>query len=58
MFLGFFWFLLGPYYAQTALHQDLHDPLNFTVWVVVGSALLLDGITSKIADAIKAKKGK
>jgi hypothetical protein len=56
MFPGGIWFLLGPWYTQTFFHQDLHDPLNFTIWVAIGSALLLDGIASKIADAIKAKK--
>ena len=56
MILGALWFLIGPWYTQTALHQDLHDPLNFTIWVAIGSALLLDGIASEIADAIKVKK--
>ena len=56
MVLGALWFLCGPWYNQTVLHLNLHDPLNFTIWVAVGSALLLDGIASKIADAIKAKK--
>ena len=56
MLLGTLWFLAGPWYSQTALHQDVHDTLNFTIWVAVGSALFLDGIASKIADAIKAKK--
>ena len=56
MFLGTLWFVLGPYYVQTVFHQDIHDPLNFTIWVVIGSAMLLDGIAGKIADAIKAKK--
>jgi hypothetical protein len=50
------WFVLGPWYAQTALHQDLRDPLNFTVWVCVGMGMFLGAAAEILADAIKEKK--
>jgi uncharacterized membrane protein YccF (DUF307 family) len=49
------WFLLGPWWVTTALHQDLHDTVNLIAWVGIGLCLaLLDGADA-IAAAIKER---
>ena len=50
------YFFLGPWYAQTVFHQDLHDPVNLAAWVSIGTWFIASTLGDRITDAIKAKK--
>jgi hypothetical protein len=54
--VGVCWFFLGPWYAQTVMHQDLHDPVNMAAWVCIGLGIFVSSAAQQVADAIKEKK--
>ena len=57
MFLGaILWFVAGPWYADTVIHQSLRDPINMVIWAAIGMGMFFDGAAHEIAQAIRTAK--